>query len=71
MKVIVLNGQTLADIALQEYGTVEAMPLIAQANGLAMSDIPSAGDVLECPDKVYDRYLQNYAKNNHIKVGTK
>ena len=47
MKVIVLNGQTLADIAVQQYGTVEAVPLIAQANGLAMSDIPSAGDVLE------------------------
>jgi len=71
MKVIVCNGQTLADIAVQEYGTVEALPLIAKANGLAMSDIPMAGTVLECPEKIYDRYLQRYAKCNNIKPATR
>lgn len=71
MKVTVIVGQTLADIALQEYGTIEAMPLIAYASGISLSAEVEPGQVLECPDKVYDTYLQNYAKSNNIKPATR
>ena len=71
MKVTVMNGQTLADIAVQVYGTIEAMPLIASANGISMSDDLSTGQVIECPDKVFDQYLQDYVRNNNIKPATK
>lgn len=71
MRVIVFPGQTLADIAVQEYGTVEALPLIASANNLPMSADVEAGTELECPEKVYDLYLMNYAKVNNIKPATR
>ena len=48
MKVIVMAGQTLADIALQEYGTIEAMPLIASENDISLSaDLSSGGQQKE------------------------
>ena len=43
MKVTAMNGQTLADIAVQVYGTIEAMPVIANANGISMSDDLATG----------------------------
>ena len=71
MKVTVMNGQTLADIAVQVYGTIEAMPLIASANGISMSDDLSTGQVIECQERVFDQYLQDYVRNNNIKPATK
>jgi nucleoid-associated protein YgaU len=71
MKVTVMAGQTLADISLQEYGTIEAMPQIALENGISLSAVLTAGQVLNCPDKVYDNYMMNYAKNNNIKPATR
>lgn len=70
-QVTVASGQTLADIAVQEYGTVEALPALAKANGLAMSQNIATGRVLDLPDVVLDKYLQRYAKNNNIKPATK
>lgn len=66
-----MNGQTLADIAVQVYGTIEAMPVIANANGISMSDDLATGHIIECPDKVFDQYLQDYVRNNNIKPATK
>lgn len=66
-----MNGQTLADIAVQVYGTIEAMPVIASANGISMSDDLSTGQVIACPERVFDQYLQDYVRNNNIKPATK
>lgn len=71
MKVTAMNGQTLADIAVQVYGTIEAMPVIANANGISMSDDLATGQIIECPDTVFDQYLQDYVRNNNIKPATK
>lgn len=71
MKVTAMNGQTLADIAVQVYGTIEAMPVIANANGISMSDDLATGQIIECQDKVFDQYLQDYVRNNNIKPATK
>lgn len=71
MKVTAMNGQTLADIAVQVYGTIEAMPVIANSNGISMSDDLATGQIIECPDKVFDQYLQDYVRNNNIKPATK
>ena len=71
MKVTVMAGQTLADIALQEYGTIEAMPLIASENGISLSADLLSGQMLDCPDVIYDNYLGKYAKNNNIKPATR
>ena len=70
MKVTVLMRQTLSDIALEIYGDISGLPGIARANNLAMTADLQVGQVLECPDVVYDAYLQNYVRKNGIKPAT-
>jgi hypothetical protein len=70
MKVTVLKRQTLSDIALEVYGDISGLPGIARANGIAMTADLEVGQVLQCPDVVYDAYLQNYVRKNGIKPAT-
>jgi hypothetical protein len=70
MKVIVQQRQSLSDIALQVYGDVSGVIAIARANGLSVTPDLVAGQVLQCPDVVYDNYLQNYVRRNGIKPAT-
>ena len=46
MKTKVKDGQTMADIAIQEYGSFEAVSAIAMKNGLCITDIPQPGSEL-------------------------
>ena len=70
MKATVLMRQTLSDIALEIYGDISGLPVIARANGLSMTADLQAGQVLECPDVVFDAYLQNYVRTYGIKPAT-
>lgn len=70
MKVTVLMRQTLSDIALQVYGDISGLPDIARANNLSVTAELQPGQVLECPDVVYDAYLQNYVRTYGIKPAT-
>lgn len=70
MKVTVLMRQTLSDIALEIYGDISGLPGIARANNIAMTADLQVGQVLECPDVVYDAYLQNYVRKYGIKPAT-
>lgn len=70
MKVIVQQRQSLSDIALQVYGDVSGVIAIARANGLSVTPDLVAGQELQCPDVVYDNYLQNYVRRNGIKPAT-
>jgi len=70
MKVTVLMRQTLSDIALEIYGDISGLPGIARANNIAMTVDLQVGQVLECPDVVYDAYLQNYVRKYGIKPAT-
>jgi hypothetical protein len=70
MKVTVLMRQTLSDIALEIYGDISGLPGIARANNIAMTSDLQVGQVLECPDVVYDAYLQNYVRKYGIKPAT-
>lgn len=38
MKTVVQAGQTLLDIAVQEYGTIEAVFMLAKANDMSITD---------------------------------
>ena len=38
MKTVVQAGQTLLDIAVQEYGTIEAVFMLAKANDISITD---------------------------------
>lgn len=42
-------GQSLVDVAIQELGSVEALFDLADAAGLAITDLPEPGAVLPVP----------------------
>jgi len=70
MKCTIKDGQTLADVAIQEFGTWEAMISIARLNGLAVTDIPTAGTVLALPDGTWNRTMQDWCRNNEVSPAT-
>ncbi len=70
MRQIVKDGQTLADLAVQEFGAWDAMIAIAYQNGISMTDVPQAGTELLMPDKVWNRTMQNYCRNNGVSPAT-
>ena len=70
MKVTVRAGQTLADIAIQEYGSLEAAMELARANGLPLTDIPAPGSELQLPDVVCDKAMADFCKANGVSPAT-
>lgn len=70
MKRIIKDGQTLADMAVQEYGSWEAMIAIARENGMSMTDVPPAGTELTMPDATWNRTMQNWCKDNDVSPAT-
>jgi hypothetical protein len=47
---IISAGQSLIDVAIQELGSVEALFDLADANGLAITDVLTPGQLLHVPD---------------------
>lgn len=70
MKQIIKDGQTLADVAVQEFGSWEAMIAIAHKNGISMTEVPQAGTELMMPDAVWNRTMQNYCRANDVSPAT-
>ncbi|MCI7747793.1 MAG: LysM domain-containing protein [Paraprevotella sp.] len=70
MKQTVKDGQTLADVAIQEYGSWEAMISISRENGISMTEVPNAGTELTMPDATWNRTMQNYCKSNDVSPAT-
>lgn len=70
MRITVKDGQTLSDIAIQEYGSLEAVVELARANGYAITDLPEAGTELVLPDGIYDKTMQRYCKANEVEPAT-
>lgn len=59
-KVTTISGQTLADIALRETGTVETMFDIADLNDLNVSDELIAGNEIKVPVEVSDKAVAEF-----------
>lgn len=71
MKVVVLAGQTLADIALQVYGSVEGVFVLAQENGLEITDTLLPGQELEYqPENVLNKGVAQYYATERIYPAT-
>lgn len=70
MKVTVRAGQTLADIAIQEYGSLEAVFTLAWENGVSPTAELSGGTELERPDGTFDRGMELYCRNNGVSPAT-
>ena len=45
------------DIAVQEYGTIEAVFMLAKANDMSITDTLQAGQEIEISEKVYNSCL--------------
>ena len=70
MKVTVTGRQTLSDIALQVYGDIQGIAALVEANNIGVTDPLTAGMVLECPEVIYDRYMQDYVNTHGINPAT-
>ena len=70
MKKIIKDGQTLADMAIQEFGSWEAMIAIAKENGVSMTDVPAPGTELTMPDATWNHTMQNYCRDNDVSPAT-
>lgn len=66
MKTVVQAGQTLLDIAIQEYGTIEAAFMLAKTNDISITDTLQAGHEIETPEKVYNSELADYCQRNSV-----
>lgn len=70
MKIVVLNNQTLLDIAIQEYGTIEAVFELAMANGLGITDELTTGTKLKIIKAKEETEILGYYKQNTISLST-
>ncbi len=70
MEVTVRPGQTLPDIAIQVYGDLRAVIDLAAENGLSITEAIQAGKVLRCQEVMYDRYMQDYVRENGLSPAT-
>ena len=70
MKITVKNNQTLADIAIQEYGTIEGVFLLAQANDISPTELLKTGQQLTRPDAVLNKEMENYCRKNGVSPAT-
>lgn len=70
MKIKVKEGQTLMDIAIQEFGSLEASLDIARLNDISITEVPEVDTILVLPDRVYNRTMQQYCKNNDVSPAT-
>jgi len=69
MEAIVLEGQSLFDIAIQECGSVEAVTAIAVLNDISVTDDLQVGQLLQIPMPV-NKQVAKYYKSHNLKPAT-
>ena len=65
MEVEVKDGQTLADIAIQETGIADTVMDLARLNGISPAAKLEAGRLLLLPE-VPNKRMQDYSKTNDV-----
>lgn len=67
MKVTVRNGQSLTDIAVQVYGSAEAVFMLATENALSITDRLTAGAELDySSENIIDKRVVDFYKDNKL-----
>lgn len=66
IKITARTGQTLADLAIQAKGTIEALVDMAQINNMSLTSVLAAGMSLKIPDNNYNPTLNSYVKSRGI-----
>lgn len=70
MKVTTMPGQSLQDIAVQEYGDLSAVFILARKNGVSPTEDLRGGQELERPDVTVDREMERYCRTNGVSPAT-
>lgn len=67
MTATVKDRQSLCDVALQYFGTVEAAFIVADRLGIAVTDTPTRGATFEYQaSEVMDQHVVNYYERKGI-----
>lgn len=69
-KIIIIERQSLLDIAVQEYGQASAVFGLALHNDMMITDSLQPGQVLELPKMQEDKDLVKYFSDRKIQVAT-
>lgn len=71
MKVKVLSGQSLSDIAIQVYGNVQRVMELALENGVSVTDELESGQLLSySAERVMDKGIARYYEVRRIRPAT-
>lgn len=67
MKVTVIQGQSLVDVAMRVYGSAEGVFALAEENGLSVTDEIFPGQVLSYePANVIEKSVSDYYDANGV-----
>lgn len=67
MKVTVLAGQSLVDVAIQVYGSAEGVVVLAKDNGMEVTDVPTPGRQLEySTDNIVAKNIAQYYSSKKV-----
>jgi len=64
MTVIIQPNQTLSDIAVQIYGDLSAVYMLAKSNNISITSDLMPGSEIIAPEAVYNKELAEYCRNN-------
>lgn len=70
MEVRAKDGQTLSDIAIQEYGSLEAVMELARVNGMSVTEIPGAGRELKLAEGSWNKAMSSWCKSHGVSPAT-
>lgn len=70
MNVTLLPNQTLLDIAIQEYGDLAGVFILARDNDISPTEKLTPGMTVSVPDVVINRETQEYCKANNVSPAT-
>lgn len=71
MNVTALPNQTLLDIAIQEYGDLAGVFILARDNDISPTEKLTPGmTTVSVPDVVINREMQEYCKANNVSPAT-
>lgn len=70
MKTVVLESQSLFDIAIQSLGDISGMFDLAELGGVSITDELTTGQALEMPQQAADKQIRDYYTSRRIVPAT-
>lgn len=70
MEVVVKNNQSLLDVAIEQYGTLEAVFKLGVDNNISITSGIKAGTSIILHTHTYNKFMQNYCYVNNVAPAT-